>query len=220
MSQVSYNGVSIGYVFSERYSHSPAPDPTGVDSTGTETTLEVRGVIAPGVVPALPGESPYQTANRIAGLLSVPRRRLVYVQGTTTAIDTDVLPDAENGPWPTAYSVDPGPAEGGFVVHFGVKLKQLRCSGAASRGFVSLKWQDSESFDLKGNKTRRRTGTLITARPFGLSADDRRNLVIPLVPAASAASHPTTHCQKMDSSCDSCSWTSSCTRVCQVRQLG
>ncbi|MBN9522618.1 helix-turn-helix domain-containing protein [bacterium] len=177
MSNCSYNGVPIPYLFTEEFAHQPEPDPTGVDSMWTKTSLKVRGVIAPGLVPALVGESPYQTAARIAGLLSVPRRRLVYVQGTTTVIDTGVAGDAENGPWPEVFSVDPCPTEGGFVVHFGVTLKRLLCTGAAARGFVSLKWSDLESHDLRGAKTRRRSGMLILSRLFRPNADDRRNLV-------------------------------------------
>lgn len=133
----AYNGVNLSHTWTERFDTSPEHDPSGTDTTLFKTSIAVESVISPDDYPALPGESPGETADRVAALLCSPRRRLIYtVGGDTRTVDGR---DDENGPQPdpAAFSIK-HVGEGAFTVRFAISFKLRRCTGANARGYLSL----------------------------------------------------------------------------------
>lgn len=178
---LSYNGVTFPFCLTEDHGSRAVPDPSGTDVVYTETTIAVRGVLRAGDFPAVVGETLGATVARLTHLLTTPRRPLSYSVGNDLEFTVPNGDDA-NGPMPDAGAFRVEPLEGSFVVHFAVRTWRRLCTAGDARGFLSLKWSDQETDDLRGTKTRRRSGTLILSRQFTPNADDRRGLVIPALP--------------------------------------
>lgn len=177
---LTYNGVQFPFTFTEAHSSEPEWDPSNTDVLYTKTTVAVRGVFSYGQPPAVEGESPAATVARVRHLLTSPRRRLTYAVGGVTMLD--VAEDDANGPTPDPAALRVEALAGGVLVHFSVSVRLRHCTAADGRGYLSLKWSDTEVIGRDWSKTRRRSGLLVLSRQFTPNADDRRGLVVPLVP--------------------------------------
>lgn len=177
-----YNGVDLSnFCLTETHETTAEKDPSRTDTTLYRTHIRVTSIIAPGSYPAVAGEQPGATADRITALLCAPRRSFVYTNPGFTLTVPGV--DDANGPEPDepAFSIKTI-TPGSFLVTWGVSVRLRRCTGADARGFLSLKWSDAASYATDGTCTRRRTGLLITSRQFR-SPDELRGVVTPAVPA-------------------------------------
>ncbi len=177
-----YNNVQLAHVLTEQHETTGEPDPSNTDITLYRTSLRLQAVLSPSDYPAAVGETPAATAARITHLLCTPRRPLAYTVGNTTVLNVP-NGDDKNGPWPDqgAFSIREV-TEGSFIVTFAVIVHRRICTGADSRGFLSLKWTDAVGYAADWTCTRTRSGLLITSRKLR-SPDDLRHVVTPAVPA-------------------------------------
>jgi len=94
-------GVIISYTTLEGMDDVPIMSDDGTEYQYTERTISVRGVINGGLLPAVPGETPSQTVNRIRHALSTPRLQLFFYHNNPS---TDSYPLCQSPA--TGYSVD------------------------------------------------------------------------------------------------------------------
>jgi hypothetical protein len=94
MSVLTYNGITLGpYGLStQRVTYEPVYDPTGgVDYLYTKVTIAVTATFGKSALPIPPAqvnESPEATMARVAHMLQVPRRGLLFQVGADTPSST------------------------------------------------------------------------------------------------------------------------------------
>ena len=169
-----YNGVEFIYPLT-KYSASPEKDQSGTDQTLTAIRIEVDTILN---IQQLPGTATDYDAGgvfaRIRHLLTAPRRPIYCdltslpgaVAGAGQAFIIN-LPDGRDdagGPWPdpNAFSVR-YVTEKTFLVHWVCTVKLRDCSvfPDLAANPLSLRWEDSLTFDEEWTATYKRSGTLI-----------------------------------------------------------
>lgn len=180
MSQIIYNGVDLGYAFTERVSQVPEYDPSGVDQLFTLFTISAQSILYPGVGSVNPGEDPAAAMVRLRHMLAQPRQDFRYRVNGVDVINSAGRDDA-NGPETTCDYTQLN--AGSFLVNFTCKVRLTDCANAAGRSYLSLKWSDTLTYDPQWIATRRRTGTLILSARRTTDPDSYRPVVTPDVPS-------------------------------------
>ena len=207
---LKYNGISIAYQRVQTIVHGPVKDPSGTDQLFTKITLVVDGLIyasssiANSTVPVetqdfVAGSSPVSAAAaRIRHMLTAPRKPLYYDVTTPSAatgavptvpnvplINVQNPPDDNNGPWPDpdAFRIN-YVTQNTFEITWACTTWLTDCGpGESAAAPLSLRWEDSISYDKYWKATWQRTGTLIISARDPRSIDAyRRTTVIPGVP--------------------------------------
>ena len=182
MSTLAYNGVGFAWLQTLEYGHGPEYDPSRTDQLLTRTDIKVRGVIRYGTFPAVPGELPGQTADRITHLLTQPRAPLVFAPSGGGGINLPNGDDA-HGPLPDerAFSIELV-SDAAWVVTWACSVRRVLCTGASSQGrpYLSLRWSDVVRINENWLEERTRSGLMVVAR--GTNPDDFRFVVTPDVP--------------------------------------
>ena len=186
MSVLKYNGVELAFISTQSLRVEPEYDPTGVDQIATKYSLTVSAVLHQGVPPSVSqNETAAHIGDRIKGLLSTPRRPLLYENGGVTIINlqapdgSEVARDDSNGPEPVVTMTSPFP--GCWLVSFAVTVRLIECE-TQTRGFLSLKWSDTLNYAEDWTATRRRTGTLVLSQRLNQDAESYRPLITPPIP--------------------------------------
>lgn len=183
---LTYNGITIDQVMTERLELVPEKDPSGVDQLYTRFTLRIRTILYPGVNPSNPGEDPADAMKRIRHMLLTPRAPLSYSVNGKVVVETKGRDD-ENGPETTCEYDELRP--GAFLMAFTVTVRLTDCENAASKDYLSLKWTDSIVDNAQMISTRRRTGTLVISPNRTPDANSMRPLVTPDVPSGFRREH-------------------------------
>lgn len=177
MAGLTYGSIAFGYQDTELVGHDAVTDPSGTDYLYTRTTISLRAVLAAGLVPALPGENPGDTAARIEHLLMTPRQPLQYVSADgVSMIVVNSTTDAANGPTPKNCTVR-HLFQGSFEVDYTVECHLITCGPATPRSFLSLRWAETTDYDDRWKATKRRTGLLVVRT--GFDPDSLRGLMTP-----------------------------------------
>lgn len=177
-----YNGVEFPFVQTNFCANGPEKDPSGSDQTLTTISLQCRSIINVGVIPGHPtDQNAGGTLARLRHLLTAPRKPMYFdltsLPGQTSAKPIINLPlgrDDAGGPWPDpkAYSAEyitPGTIE----VTWACTVKLRDCGGFIATKPLSLRWQDSLTWDETWRATYRRVGTVI----LSTRSDDRIDYV-------------------------------------------
>ena len=179
MSVFVYNGVTLGYCRTKRYSFGSESDPSKTDVLWNTYEMVVEGVPLDGA-----GSIITPTAAVIADIqhvLNAPRRPLLYQMndGVTTVLTTGI--DAAMGPEIISpAAVDVVTSGGIFVtVHYKVRIRD--CATGRPDPVVSLRWRQSESFGETWNSKLVTDGRLIVRTDLLSSADSFRDLTTPQV---------------------------------------
>lgn len=172
-----YGPIEFVYPQTETHVMGPERDPSGTDQLFTVIKLKVRSIISLGNL-----DSPTQirparvsdgnagaTIARIRHMLCQPRQPLYYDlvsppggRSTKPTIDLPSGLDDANGPWPdedafSAHYTTPTTIE----VSWACTIKIRDCGGNVPVGPLSLRWEDTISWDRTFKSTYRRVGTLI-----------------------------------------------------------
>lgn len=174
---LTYNGIDLSYVLTERVSQESSRDPSGTDQLYTTFRVDVRAVVAPNVNPANGSEAPGLTVARVRHMLLQPRQSLTYVTPDgAVLVAADGTTDAANGPFPLHCTVSQVTA-GSFMVEYSVECRLTDCGAAGDRQYLSLRWSEAVSIDEMWRTVKTRNGTLIVKG--GVDADSLRGLVTP-----------------------------------------
>jgi hypothetical protein len=176
---LTYNGISLGYVVTERIEQTPEKDPSGVDHTATRFVVRIRSILHPGVSPSNPGENPADAMVRIRHMLMTPRKTLTYTVNNKTVLSTSGRDDA-NGPETSCEYTQLN--AGSFLVDFTVTVILTDCGNNPGSSYLSLKWSDTVIRDWQWLTTRRRVGTMVLSPLRTPDPDSMRPLVTPDVP--------------------------------------
>lgn len=179
----------------------PEKDPSGTDQLWTTVRIMARSLLyvnqltGIGIIPAELGtdQNVAQLLTRIRHLLTAPRRALYYdflsLPGTTAGLPPSAiinLPDGTddaNGPWPdeSAFSVV-YTTYNCLEVTWACTVRIRDCGLGVPDGPISLRWEDSLTFDNNFKATYRRVGTCIISRRSPVLMDEvRRNTIAPRV---------------------------------------
>lgn len=181
-----YNTVPLGLIDTAEIASRAVNDPlANKDLMYVENTIRMESIVAPGIVPALPGESPAQTMVRVAHLLAQPRRPFVYAVNGIPLFQSDGL-DPAGGPMPVPPKITQI-AAGGFRIEFQIVVCTNECP---ERNFpapvwLSLRWTQDQVIDEANYSTIVMTGRLVAAANMLKklkSIDDLRGVVVPPVP--------------------------------------
>lgn len=199
-----YNGVPLVYGQTDHHIMGPEKDPSGTDQLLTVIKLRTRCLLyinsaSPSGVPQLPPAiagtdfNVGQLIARIRHLLTTPRRPLYYdfisLPGTTSGLPASAiinLPDGlddGNGPWPDedAISVTYTTADC-LEITWGCTVKLRDCGFGVTNGPISLRWEDSLTWDKYFAATYSRVGSMIISSRSALKVDDiRRDTIAPRV---------------------------------------
>lgn len=198
-----YNGISFVYPRTEVHIMGPEKDPSGTDQMFTTirikaaSLLYVNSFVGLGLPPAIPGVdfNTGQLVARIRHMLTTPRRPLYYdflsTVGTTNGLPPSAiinLPDGlddANGPWPDpdAFQITyttPDCLEVTWACT--VKLRDCGFNGVTNEP-LSLRWEDSLTWDKYFKATYQRVGTAIISSRSGFKIDKlRRQSIAPICP--------------------------------------
>jgi hypothetical protein len=178
---LTYNGVSLSDIQSERIEQESVRDPSGTDQLFTLFRITVRAIVYPGLSPAGVGENPGDAVARVRHMLLQPRQSLTY-----TTPDGAVLVqagpgnDAANGPTPIGIPVVTPVTAGSLLVDYTVECHLTDCGAAGNREFLSLRWTEVVTIDEMWRTVKQRNGTLIVRT--GVDPDALRFRVTPGVP--------------------------------------
>lgn len=160
----------------------PGKDPSGTDQLYTMIHLKVRSIINIQLIPAIGFANPDQAIATLRHMLTQPRKPLYYdltsLPNETSATPIINLPnglDDANGPWPdtdafSAVYTTPTTVE----VTWGVLVCLKDCPFSQNNNYLSLRWEDSLSWDNTWKATYQRQGTLIISSLDPLSIDGYR----------------------------------------------
>ena len=192
-----YNGISFTYPQTQTHVMGPVKDPSGTDQTLTEIRLRVRSLLNVALLPASVSSGDTSAAGilaRVRHMLTQPRADLYYdlnslpggpfpANGADPIINIPAGRDDGTGPWP---DVDAFRAEyttpDTIEVSWGCSVRLLDCALGNPDAPLSLRWEDSISWDETWKATYRRSGTcIISSRDVNKIDDYRRNTISPPV---------------------------------------
>lgn len=187
---LSYNGIDFGYCQTEHLINGPIKDPSGTDQLYTEIKLKAKSILyvdslIARLPPGITGDvSTGQLMTRIRHMLTAPRKALYYdfisIPGTKATLPgnqilniPDGLDDA-NGPWPdeSGFSitlVTPKALEVTWACT--VRITDCVRAGVNPIEPLSIRWEDSISWDETWKATYKRSGTVIISSRSSFSLD-------------------------------------------------
>lgn len=179
----TYGGYSLPHAKTESYKYETVMDPSNTNVMYTRHTLQIRGILYPGIAPSRTGETAWDCFNRIRHEFARNRRPLLYAQNKKVVIEIatgDI--DCENGP--KAISFDPVLiTQESVTVIFTVIVCTVDCSAstASRRGWSSNTWTETEDYNKTGLCTLTTHGTLIVAGDLRRSPDQFRHIMAPRI---------------------------------------
>lgn len=191
MSVYTYNNVTLQHCKTLLFEVKTERDPSNTDVLWRRYTVRVRGFLATGP-DAFPGLSdPLDSAatlNQVKVALTTPRCPFSFTVGSNVLVQVPSsiaksTIDARLGPDPEACVVREI-TSGVFLVEHGVVCRIVDCPPGCEDvedPVVSLRWTQSESFDVNWNSTLETQGLLIVRSDLLESADSFRELATPPV---------------------------------------
>jgi hypothetical protein len=177
MSQLTYNGVTVGFPTS-RVSFDPVYDDlAGRDYLYTKITIDVDFVISPGYPPALNGEGAADTMRRVSHLLNKPRAAFTYVAGGQTLVNVTGI-DANNGPLASCKITRIVGTEM-LACSLQITTFIVDCGGPGGPPYMSNRWTETQDIDECAYSTLTRTGQIVARSDLEPNADNLRALTIP-----------------------------------------
>lgn len=180
---LTYNGITLSCLHTQRVEQTAVYDESGADQLYTKVVLTVGAVFNSTCAPVALGESPGQAMSRVRHMLLLPRQNLVFAPCGDTLF-TVAAPDDANGPEPKACTISaitPATWDVSFTIEFCIR----DCpEGDASRAWLSLKWEETITFDENWFAVKKRSGLLILSSrdPSRSGPNGYRGLVTPDVP--------------------------------------
>lgn len=183
MSRFIYNGVELGYIRTKTIDHQPEYDDTGVDYLWTRVTFEIEAVMNALVTPSQgANNTPAQQIATIRSLLETPRKRLQFIVGSDTVIDTGASGrDSKSGPLPEPCTIHHIGGESTFLVSFRISTWINECpSLGLTPQYQSHRWKEVARIDGKTFLTKKtRIGKVYTRSDINANADALRGVTIP-----------------------------------------
>ncbi len=178
-------GIVISYTTLEGMDDLPIMSDDGTEYLYTERTISVRGVMNGGLLPAVPGETPSQTLNRVRHILKTPRLQLFFYHNNPS---TDSVPlcqspaagvgvDVRFGPITKNVKVYKIAGSECLMVQMQVTTWVLECVG--TRPYTSHRWTESVKIGQDFLSTKVRQGKIFVRADAGVSPDSLRGLVAP-----------------------------------------
>lgn len=187
-----YNGIEFVYPNTEVHSMGPGMDPSNTDQLYTVIKLRVRSLINVELPPSSDANDAnvQETLTRVRHMLTSPRKPMYFdsdslpgQRGANPIIDLPQGMDDANGPMPDpdAFSIvytTPGSLE----VTWAVTVKIRDCDPTNPTEPLSVRWEETVSWDRFFKCTRIRNGEVIMSSRSAVSIDTyRRNKLAPLV---------------------------------------
>lgn len=208
----NYNGIEFTDINTDNHVMGPATDPSHSDQLFTEFNLTIRSILNVKNLPAIVQDADAQTIlARVRHYLTEPRGTLYYditsppgTRGPNPVFNLTDGRDDAGGPWPDkdafkiAYTT-PGTLE----VIWKCTIRLRDCGSLNPSEPLSLRWEDSISWDGTWKATYHRSGTLIISSRSANNIDwFRRNKVAPAVCAGFQRMNATYRCSRDGLRCD------------------
>lgn len=172
---ITYNGIALTAQNTMTQVMGPVKDPSGSDQMMTKILIKVRAIINMNLLPAIAADNTFQqdvagTIARIRHYLTQPRCPLYYDNhsppGTTglgpAFINLPSGRDDAGGPWPDANAFEIAYLTERTCEVFWACVVHLRdCGATVPTEPLSLRWEDSISYDETWKATYRRQGVCI-----------------------------------------------------------
>jgi len=181
----TYNNVTLQYCKTLFFEVTTERDPTNTDVLWRKYTVRVRGFLA-----TSQGSFPSDTAatlQEVKAALTTPRRSFSYSIGNKVLVEVPAgagpVLDAALGPEPLPVTINEVTA-GVFLVEHGVICRVIDCPPNCEDKLdpvVSLRWEQSETFDTNWASTIETHGMVIVRSDLLQSADSFRELATPPV---------------------------------------
>jgi hypothetical protein len=167
---LSYNGIDFVYPLTTLHQYGPVKDPSGSDQLYTKVQLTAETLLNAAFLPArVQDANPSQVLANVRHALTQPRGALYYdldsLPGQTGNSPLINIPDGRDdgtGPWPDDSAIRViYTTQNTLSITWSCTVLLRDCGGDTTDQPLSLRWQDSLSFDNTGKATYSRNGTLI-----------------------------------------------------------
>lgn len=161
-----YGSLELNNVQTVSYEQSAMTDQAGVDLTTTKYNITVRGLLAPGSIPATTGESGADVLERLKVyfrhrryfLYAVGGKVVVEVGDSTNPNDPESNLDAANGPKIIRVSA-PLVTDISVLVEVTIEVVTVPCT-AADRAIITHRFSEAHDYDEAGYINITTTGTI------------------------------------------------------------
>jgi len=191
MSQLTYNGISLDDIKTQRIEQEVIYDASGVDYLFTKINITVHCIFNTALMPAQGGETPAAIMKRVRKCLLMERQVLNYSTEAQYIVSPSAgSEDAFHGPLPQYCHVVEVQGTQCFLVEYSVTTWIVECCEGQSLAYMSNRWKEHHTIDKYGYTKRQINGMVrfkgggtIDTKTFGqkgMSADDfARGMIIP-----------------------------------------
>jgi hypothetical protein len=178
MSVLTYDDIPIQLLKTEIFEWEPDFEPAKVDVKWGQYRVRVSGLVST-LAGTIPATNAYLANwNTLKHRLEQPRRALTFTVGNQTILSVSGL-DAGLGPVPDGPAQVVQMGEGVFFVRVGYIVRMVDCANNNQNPVVSLRWEQSESYDENWYTTIRTSGLLCVRSDLRQAADSFRDLCTP-----------------------------------------